>query len=28
MPLYRYLLSPLSQSFNGISWDARDFLTQ
>lgn len=28
MPLYRYLLSPHSQDFNGISWDARDFLTQ
>lgn len=28
MPLYRYLLSPLSQGYNGISWDARDFLTQ
>ncbi len=28
MPLYRYLLSPHSQDFNGISWDARDYLTQ
>lgn len=28
MPLYRYLFSPFSQPFNGISWDARDFLTQ
>jgi len=27
MPLYRFLLSPLSQSFNGVSWDARDFIT-
>ncbi|WP_084649383.1 YciK family oxidoreductase [Saccharospirillum impatiens] len=28
MPLYRYLLSPLSQDFHGISWDARDCLSQ
>jgi NAD(P)-dependent dehydrogenase (short-subunit alcohol dehydrogenase family) len=28
MPLYRYLVSSLSQNFNGVSWDARDFITQ
>lgn len=26
MPLYRFLLSPSSQAFHGISWDARDSL--
>lgn len=26
MPFYRYLMSAYSQAYNGISWDARDFL--
>ncbi|WP_108125503.1 YciK family oxidoreductase [Saccharospirillum mangrovi] len=25
-PFYRYLMSDHSQAFNGVSWDARDFL--
>lgn len=28
MPFYRYLMSAHSQAFHGISWDARDFLSE
>lgn len=28
MPLYRYLMSPASQGFNGLSLDARDYLNE
>jgi NAD(P)-dependent dehydrogenase (short-subunit alcohol dehydrogenase family) len=28
MPFYRYLMSSFSQQYNGVSWDARDFLPE